>query len=296
MIESARFTNVNGAVIDFNTDTIPCNVMTTEVDWRFTEKNRSQRHGIYPGDSYLGKRVIHFEGTILADNSAQYWDRRIDFMNAVMTRPQFGKKVSGTLRMLLTGFPENVYADCTLDGWPEMPIEGLSPSLGRFQINFKSFDPRLYGELQSTDIAYNPAWENFGGRTYNKTYNKSWSTSANAPSSAIISNIGNIEVYPTLIFYGPATNPAAVMVRSDGLIQIFSLSGVTLSSVSDFVTVDMENHTVVRSDGSNLFDAAVGSDWFSLEPYPITNTINLTASSIAAPAHLSILFRNGYII
>jgi len=281
---------------DFNDNNIPCNNFTTEVDVRFTEKNRSQRHGIYVGDTYLGMRKFHAEGDILADNSAQYWDRRLQLISAIIPRPQYNQKIIGTLDLLLTGFDEHVSAECTIDGWPEIPLEALSPSAGRYQINWKAFDPRLYGNLQSIDIAYSPTAENIFGRSYNKTYNKSWSTAPVPPPNALIVNSGNIEVYPILTFYGPATNPVAIMNRGDGNVFVFRLSGVTLTDVTDTVTVDMEKHTVTRGNGVNLYSAAVGSDWFSFEPAPMTNLIRLSADSLALPAHLSIQWRNAYMI
>lgn len=296
MIESARFTNVNGSYVDFNTDDIPFSNFTTEVDWRFTEKERSQDHGIYPGESYLGKRLFHCDGDVLADSSASYIQKRLNMIRALMPRPQFRRKTVGTLQLLFTGMSETLSCECTLDGYPELPLDGASPARSRFQVNFKSYDPRLYGPWQSIDVAYNPAWENLGGRSYNKTYPKLYTAveTTGSPGTAIISNSGNIETYPIITFYGPATDPAAVLITSTGSVFIFELDGLVLTSVNDSVTVDFSRHTVTRYNGQNLYNYAALADWWLLEPYPVINTVRYSASILQEPSHMAIQWRNAY--
>jgi hypothetical protein len=244
----------------------------------------------------MGKRVFKAEGDLLANSSSEYWRLRLDMMTALMPRPQFNRKIIGTLDLLFTGFSEHVTSEVTLDGYPEIPMEAKSPSAGRYMVAWKSFDPKLYGGNQRVDIPYNPAWQNLGGRNYDKTYDKTYAVASISPQQAIISNSGNIEVYPILVFYGPATNPRAIMARDDGAFFIFSFTGLVLSDVTDYVVVDMEKHTVTRSNGANLYSYAVGSDWFSFEPSPSQNVITFNADSTAVPAHMTIQWRNGYMI
>src|SRR5438132_98171 len=126
MIESATFTNVNGASVEFNDLNIPFERFTTDVDTRFTEKSKSQEHGIFETNTYFGKRLFHCEGDILADDSSDYWVRRMALINAILPRPQLGQSKAGTLDLMLSGMVEPVSADCTIDGYPDLPLEALS--------------------------------------------------------------------------------------------------------------------------------------------------------------------------
>jgi len=293
MIESARFTNVNGMYVDFNTDVIPFSSFTTEVDVRFTEKPKSQQHGIYAGNTFLGRRLFHCEGDIFASNSAEYIQRRMDMVAALIPRPQFGQQIVGVLEILFSGMNETLRVECTIDGYPEIPLDGASPARSRYQVNFKAYDPRLYGALQSMDIPFDPNWQNIGGRTYNKVYNKTYSLSSGTSGDTIIINSGNIETYPLVTIYGPATEPEALMIRSDGVVFRFRLTGLVLASVAESVFIDMRQHTVIRNDGTNAYQYAVGSDWWSLEP-EFSNVVKFSASVLAQPAHMSIQWRNAY--
>src|SRR4051812_14515360 len=108
MIESARFTNVLGNYIDFNDLNVPFNEFNTEVDMRFTEKNKSQEHGIYPGAEWLGKRLFHCNGDLLQNTSAEYWQLRRKFIQAITPRPHLGYKQVGTLSIRFTGYNEDL--------------------------------------------------------------------------------------------------------------------------------------------------------------------------------------------
>jgi hypothetical protein len=293
MIEYARFTNVLGNFIDFNDTNVPFNEFTTEVDMRFTEKSKSQEHGIYPGMTYLGKRLFHCSGDILEDDSAGYWERRRKFVSAILPRPHLGYNGIGTLSIRFTGYNEDLSSECTLDGWPEMPLVGLSPSAGKYQVNFKAYDPRLYGQWWIVDLPYGVT-ENIGGRVYDKTYNKTYAAGSGG-NDVIISNSGDIETYPVFTIYGPAVNPRLILFRGDGKTLYFTLQGLILNAASDVVVVDVGRKTAVMNGSFNVYNYAVGSDWWALEP-GLTNIVRYTADSGSIASHASVQWRNAYMI
>lgn len=294
MIEYGRFTNVRGDYIDFNEEHVPFNEFTTEVNVRNTDKDKSQEHGIYPGNTYLGRRLFHCSGDLLENTSADYWNRRRRFIRACMPRPHLGYKEIGTLNLRLTGMSEDVSALCTLDGYPEMPLAALSPSAGKYQVNFKAFDPRLYGSWQQVDIIYGFT-ENIGGRIYNKTYNKTYAAGS-AGNDTVITNSGDIETYPVITFYGPVTNPRLTLIRSDGIVYRFGFSGLSLTGSTDSVVVDMGRHTAVFNGSTNVYRYSTGSDWFAFEPDPFSNIVRYTADSGGVTSHAIIQWRNAYMI
>lgn len=296
MIESARFTNVNGMYVDFNTNDIPFNRFTTEVDVRNIDKEKAQNHGTYPGETYLGKRLFHAEGDLFADSSAQYIQRRMAMVGALLPRPQYGMKKAGVLDLLFTGMSEHLTSDCTLESYPELPFDGASPSRTGYQVHWKAYDPRLYGAYQSVDIAYNANWQNAGGRSYNKTYDKTYSAATGVQGDRVITNSGNIDTYPIIIFYGPATNPQATLSRSDGQVFYFTLQGLTLVDINDWAVADFGRKTVTRYNGANLYDYSVGSDWWGIEPSPMVNTVRYSGSPISTPSHMAVQWRNAYML
>lgn len=293
MIESARFTNVLGNYIDFNDEHVPFQSFNTEVDWRFNEKNKSQEHGIYPGNSYLGRRLFHCTGDLLENTSADYWARRRKFIQAILPRPHLGYKEVGTLAIRFTGYNEDMSAECTLDGWPELPLEALSPSAGKYQINFKAFDPRLYGAWQAIELPFGLT-ENIGGRTYNKTYNKTYAAGT-AGNDTILSNTGDIETYPVFKIFGPTVSPQLTLFRGDGKVKYFKLEGLSISSSSDFVVVDVGRHTAVMNNSGNVYNFAKSWDWWALEPN-LTNIVRYTADSGTTASHVTVQWRNAYMI
>lgn len=295
MIESARFVNVRGDTVIFNDTELPFNEFTTEVDTRNNEKQRSQDHGLYPSNTYLGKRLFHCNGDLLENTSGDYWNKRRELIRAVLPRPHLGFTQAGTLYLTLTGMNEELSCDCTIDGWPELPLAALSPSAGKYQINFKAFDPRLYGAWQQTVLPYMS--QNLGGRTYNKTYNKTYVTPPGVSSDQIITNSGDIESPPILRIYGPAPNPKIALFRDDGVTQYVQLNGLTLTGASDYAVIDVRRRTAVRNTGQNLYDFAVGSDWWALEPDPWVNVVRLLSDTPSGGTpYATIDWRNAYMI
>lgn len=296
MIESARFVNVNGSIVQFNDTHIPFEEFTTEVDFRMTERERSQQHGLYPSNTYMGKRLVHTSGDLLAADSADYWTRRLAMVGALMPRPHLDRK-AGTFYIQFTGVPEELSADCTLDGYPELPLVALSPAAGKYNVNFKAFDPRMYGAWQNVDLLYGVS-QNIGGKTYNKTYPYTYSASTLSPSSAIVQQnaYANIETFPRVTFYGPVTDPRITFQRSDGIVFFMTLTGLSLVDITDTAVVDFLTRTAVRSNGQNLYNYTVGSDWYAVEPIPLSTTATFSGSAGSSPSHAVVAWRNAYMI
>jgi hypothetical protein len=247
MIESATFTPVVGSVITFHDAFLPFQSFTTEVEYRQEELTRSLEHGNYDTYPFFGKRVLRVEGDLLATSSTDYWTRRLALLGAFDPIP--GQRTLGTLDIEFTGLG-HLQTVVSLDGYPELPIEALSPSAGKWMIAFKANDPYLYGPLVTeTSVA--------------KDTNKVLTSSGNAASRYLIATITGICHSPTILhteLNKTITLNNVVLGATDQL--IFNFYTRTITQVTDSGATLT---TKFRSLG----------DWFWLQK-GATNTLKLT--------------------
>src|SRR3954462_4629820 len=169
MIQSAEFVRVDGFSVTLADYAIPFENFIVSRDVRVTETPRSQEHGLWPSPTYLGKMVIDFSGDILGDDSDNYNAQRFALTRAFYPLEIGAERHIGTMFVTYNGFPERFSAMCALESWPELPLEALSPSAGKYHIQLKAFDPRWYGESVNQVIASAPR-NSTTGRTYPKSY------------------------------------------------------------------------------------------------------------------------------
>jgi hypothetical protein len=296
-IEAARFTNIDGSVLIMNTDTdYPFEEFLTEVEGRSADKNKSQQHGQWPTFTYLGKRLFHANGAILADNPAEYWEKRLAFIRAFMPHPHLNETVCGTLTIQYAGILEELECDCTIDGWPEIPLQGLSPSLSEYQLNLKAFDPKLYGSERSTFTVAPPVSDY--GVTFDRTFDTTFPQANIQPQDVIIVNSGNIETYPRFVIEGHAVNPRLVLTRYDGEQLTVALDGLTVTA-NDYVELDFDKRTAVMNGDIDVYDYTIGSQWWALEPTTqlgVSNIVSFRGTDIQEGANATIFWRNAYMI
>jgi hypothetical protein len=296
MIESAIFTDIQGTVLTMNTDLdYPFHELVTEVDVRSPERNRSQQHGMWPAYSFLGKRLWHLQGAILADSSAEYWQKRMNFIRVFTPRPHLRQKIVGTLAIQYTGIAEVLTCECTIDGWPEIPLVGLSPSLSEYQLNLKSPDPKLYG-LEQSSFAEAPPVADYG-RTYNKVYPKVYPDANIQPENLLITNSGNIETFPTFVIEGHVVNPRLVLTRYDNEQFTVALDGLTVTA-NDYVELDFLNRTAIMNGDTDVYSYTTTSEWWALEPTinGVDNIVSYAGTDIQEGSKATVYWRNAYMI
>lgn len=291
MIDNIFFTNVNGESFTLNDTYAPVHKFNTAVQDRTNERNKSEQHGVWPAFTYLGKRTISIEGNLFGDSSADYITRRRAMKRVFTPRPQFGIKKTGTLYVQPTGFATYVSLDCTVDGDPELPIEALAPFTSTFLINLKAFDPRFYGLVRNVDL-FTPS--SGSGRGYAKTFPYTYAGSSR-DSDTLVTNLGDIETYPEVTIYGPATSPQITLFRSDGNDLTVILDSLVLGSSADYVTVNMKFRTAVMNTGQNVYYTTTSSQWWALEPGS-TNTVRYTAASYDPSSHANFRWQDAYML
>jgi hypothetical protein len=259
MIEYMEFVNRNGKSVLLNTDLIPVDRFSTNVDNRVVEEERPKDHGIWPSPNLLGKRVFNFEGNVFGQTSAEYIVNRRNLINAFYPQLNLNDTYIGTLKIQFSGMSEVLVANCALEGWPELPIEGLGPAITRFMIQLKSFDPRMYGQaVNHAQVA--PGYTTPVGRTFNKTYNRAYPNITTPAVDTIVTNSGDVDTPPIVTFYGPGSNPEIRIVYPDTSYASLAFPGLTLQ-VGDVAVADFARKTVIVNGTTDVFKYKSGIWW-----------------------------------
>lgn len=268
MISRFEFVSVNGMSFLLDEVDTPMRRFEMSVDWRFEEQEIPQGHGVFPSNSLLGKRLILCEGTILKDSTSEYMQERMNILGALSPFTPGGIQKIGDLNIDFDGISETVSAECTLDTYPSLPIEAMQGARGDYQINFKAFDPRFYGD--ETHTAELLPGVVSSGRAYPKTYPYGYTIGTAGEGDVLIANTGNVETFVTATIHGAATSPQIVIFYPDSTTDTFTLN-YTLDT-DDTVVIDFRNRTAILNGSVNIFEQTIGSTWWSLPPlssYPI---------------------------
>jgi len=291
MIESMTWTNIrNGQSVVMNANDTPFETFSTEVVWRQEQTENPQEHGVDLGYPYLGERMFHAEGEILKQDSAGYMTLRRNLVRSMIPSPRYGNKVVGTLQILFTGMSEAVKAECSLDGFPELPMEALGPAHGKFQINWKAPDPRLFSVDEYSAITGTPGTTS--GRTYPKTYPKVYTASTGTAGDITITNSGDIEVYPRVEILGPCTYPSLTML-TPAPVRVVEFGDLIVDS-GEIITVDFEKRSAVSNLGRDVYFTLTSREWWALDPG--SNSIRYSAFQASSPSKATFYWRNAYMI
>jgi hypothetical protein len=259
MIEYMEFQNKNGDNIVLNTDTLPVDKFGSTVDVRVVEEERPVDHGLWPSPTFLGKRVFSFEGNVFGQTSAEYIVNRRNLANAFYPQLNLNRDYVGTLLIRFAGMAEILTSKCTLEGWPEIPVEAVGPAISRYMIQLKSFDPRMYGQVVN-HAQVSPGYTTPIGRTYNKTYNRTYPNITTPAVDTTVTNSGDIDTSPIVTFYGPGSNPEIRLIYPDTTYASLSLPGLTLQA-GDTVVVDFARKTVLLNGSVDSYRYKSGIFW-----------------------------------
>jgi hypothetical protein len=268
MIDECFFTNAHtGEVLYFNDDEVPFRTFVSEVEVLIEKRKKAFRRGHWKTRSSKGERIFRVEGDVLRGNSQEYIDKVRTLRRVLNVRE--GEPVIGTLSLQFTGMPERIESEVTIEGWPELPIEALSPSRGTYMIAWKAFNPALLGAIPNyTDIAFS---ELAGGRTYAKTYPYDYNEVAGDARARSVFVGGDEDTYPSFRFTGPALSPRVQIFFNDGTFSRVELEGLYIPA-GDYVDVDFEDESIVNSSGSNMYGYAENSVWGA---FPANETITV---------------------
>lgn len=287
-----KFTNVLGPSTELNTDRTPMHVFETQVETRHDDRPKVSQHGNWPVFTYRGKRTFMMEGDILAHDTSDYMQVRMNILSAFMPAPEYGYRHTGTLDLGIDGINEIISIDCNPDGLPITPAGvDMPPDVGGYQINLIADNPVLFGAAPQTFITGTPVG-GVGGRTYPMTYNYHY-LAGGGTGDTIVTNLGSVSVYPVVKIDGPSSGQS-ITITVAGVNYTMAFDGVVLG-VGEYMLIDFQNRTVTSNSGGSLYHMiAPGSIWWSIPPG--TYTVTYRAGTALAPSHAEISISNGYMI
>lgn len=290
MIQSAEFVRVDGFSITLADYAIPFENFGVSRDIRVTETPRSQEHGLWPSPTYLGKMVIDFSGDILGDDSSNYNVQRLALTRAFYPLEIGMQRHIGTMFVQYDGLSERLSAQCALESWPELPLEALSPSAGKYHIQLKAFDPRWYGESSNQVIA-SSAMDTVVGRTYPKTYPYTYGYTLFPAGDQIVTNSGNAETPPLITIYGPGANPQLVVII--GGTEYTMNVDIDLID-TDIVELDFANRTATLNGTTNIYNLVSG-DYWKLPPGDSTFRYLAAIGTTTEDSRAQLSWQNAYV-
>ena len=230
--------------------------LADQPDLRTSDQTRLRRHGMLPGDDFLGGRSIVVDLEVFGSSDADFQgnvntlkaalapggpEQTLSFLIPGVTAAGFPKQVTVRPRKLAVPVEERWFY--------RMPIA---------TVEWFATDPRLYDVFQQsvvTPLAATPS-----GHTWNNTWNLSWGT-AGVSGSIFANNAGTFPTPPSFRIDGPVTNPSVENI-TDGLTLAFN---ITLGS-GEFLDIDTDARTVLLGGTASRYNTLTSPDWFDLKP------------------------------
>lgn len=139
------FTNLNGQQLKLNNDIWPLKNFEVEVNMRGERIDRMEEPGEWPTRTQVGAALIHCGGDVLKNTSDDYITERMRAINILVPAGVIEQeRKMGTLTLLYNNF-EPLINDCTLDGYPSLPMQALYPSVTEYSITFRVFAGYMIG-------------------------------------------------------------------------------------------------------------------------------------------------------
>lgn len=154
MINAAKFVNLRNQTLDLNTDTLPLHDYHIDGETRSTDRPHMQDHGSWKSFSYMGPVTVHMEGDIVYGTTADYITARLNMLDILLPPPGRQRyRYWGTLYIKYEGQTNFFTSKCRHEGYPEIPLQALYPSVSPFMLSFYCFEPHFTEEGTGARVA-----------------------------------------------------------------------------------------------------------------------------------------------
>lgn len=248
---------------------------------RSSDRTLLRRHGLLPGDDFLGGRSVALTLEVQADDAGALGAALDDLLEAFRVGPgeepfvfQFPGVAGGGKRL--------VYARTRKRS---APLD-LSFLYGRARVEVELFatDPRLYGFVEHSGTSPLPTAG--GGVSFPMTYPVSFGALSTG-GTIVATNAGTFPTSPFFRIDGPVTDP-----RIENLTTGESLVLDISVGAGEFLTIDVEARTVLLGGKASRYSSLESSStWWDLEPG--RNEVTFRAATPTS-ASLSMTWRSAW--
>lgn len=240
------------------------------------------QHGAYVPNQLYGARRIVVAGRVKGSTQAAYLTNRQSLQAAM----KISRDASSVLVPIIAKFNMvggGAYQAAVIPTKaPDMSFKPGHLTFEEFVFELEAPDPALYSQTLTSSVISLPA----GGGTALPTAIPVI-LSAGTGGTALLTNAGNLETWPTVRFDGPLTTPT-IFNSTLGITLQLSLTLLA----GEYVVVDMKTRTITQGTSTNKMNAlATGSDFFWLKTGD--NTVNFSA--LAGSGTATVTFRSAYL-
>ncbi|RMH71870.1 MAG: hypothetical protein D6683_14265 [Actinomyces sp.] len=250
---------------------------------RSSDVETLRRHGLHPGDDFVGGRVVTVTLEVDGGADAATLTSRMATLAAALRPGQDESAlvfqlpgVAGGGRRRLLVRPRRVAVPVNLQrvyGLPEVVAQ------------FAATDPRIYDDTQSTDSTSLPT--SGTGLTWPLTWPLNWGA-VGTSGSIFATNAGNFEAPVTIRLDGPVTNPRIENVTVGRTIEL----DITLNA-GEYLEIDTQARTVLLGGTASRYSSlTTTSQWWDLAPG--TNEVRFRASTPTA-ATMTLTWRSAWL-
>lgn len=254
-------------------------------DIRVGDVPRSQQHGVYSGQDWLGARHVVFDlvvvGVNRADGESQVTALAQAFQPSAVDVPLDVRLFGSPSEYRLFGRPRGIQVQ------PDR--RGLS-GVWRARAEFMCSDPRRFATTLSTATTGLPTGA--GGLVFAAAAPFVFGSSGSGSTMSCFNGIGVVpatfEVPWVASFTGPLVAPAITLVGPGTQLNLASAN----LAAGDVLVLDSRQHTVMLNGvASRYFWLTGASRWFDLQPG--ANSINLSGAS--GGGNVTTTWRSGWV-
>jgi len=281
---------LNGTQIHANTGAPSIYLTQDSSGFEFPDINRfnpyakpGESGSIVPNSFYDG-RTITLSGYVAGASPAEYLANKRTFFGLlaiIQNSINIAKPILLTFTTL-DGLELQCY--CFASQSPKFTEKSLTH--GIFQIQLYAEDFNLYSQAVQLQTINIPSG---GGLLFPAI--APFSFPAESGGSAVLTNNGNSNTFPTVTFYGPLVSP---FVKNVTLGEQFIVNHTLISG--DILVVDMLNKTMLLNGNNAMSYFDYLNQWLSLQPIDFgTNTIDFGSGLSSDTGYVSFSWQDAYL-
>jgi hypothetical protein len=244
------------------------------------DRQRLRRHGLAPGDDFLGGRTVIVTAEAWHDESDR--EERLAALSTLSASVGQEDPLVFQLPGVAGGGTRRIGARLRRFATPLdlQYVHGVPVAV----LEFHADDPYIYDNLLQSQSAPLPSAPE--GFTFPLTFPLSFGL-ASTGGTCIVTNEGNAPVAPVFYVYGPVTNPRIENVTTG---HVLGLTGTI--DANDYYVIDVSTRTILANGQVNRYNALTSPQWFDLAPGE--NDLNYRGATYSSDSLITVSWRSAW--